>query len=532
MWLQLVLLGLVQDPPPPPPLEPPPSKYPIYEGKLQLQAEGKIEEVTGADDRSSLQRGAHIYTEERSVSQWTLEGNRTLEIILASRATDDIRTDPEKFSLTTFTVTYKTPQLIGVAGDFGASFAPYSLIGAFKGLYGEWRGGQARIKALAGTNKPQWRMFAESVDNEPMDRFFQGIRFELSSRQQAVSGGVSLVHARDLPWTVDQITPASPIDNWTLGADVRVRISEHFAFRAEAAGAQQDPDIDEAPGYEKGHAARLETEFRVESFRWTTLFETVSPQFVSAAGSAAPDRDTAKTNYSWDVARFLNLSGGYARMRETIVSNGTHAAWVDEIDLRFRVHRIPGLDMWSARGGYRIRMTQTNDHGGEQNVHTGEFGIHRDWRWFRGGIDLGLRHTDGFDPGTTQSETRTAALTGGFPVDWIYGGSALGFRYSREETYGRPSANDSFIDSGTATLSIRTPIPLSAVLAYSYLQSDRRTAGADAVTQIGRFDLRYDFAGSGRAWISFSLEIRDNAFETAGQDYQEQIYSIRGFIEW
>jgi hypothetical protein len=164
-------------------------------------------------------------------------------------------------------------------------------------------------------------------------------------------------------------------------------------------------------------------------------------------------------------------------------------------------------------------------------VHQADLSLSRSFAGFSGGIEGGWRVTDNFDaPG--HSEVRVCGASFGIPCEFIFPGSALGCRYSREETFERPSTNDSISQSGMTTLSIRLPFPLTASLAYGIQEVNRRIAQGDTLIHTGRFEMQYTFEGNRRAWISISIEVRDNGFDAPGQDYQEQIYSLRGFFEY
>jgi hypothetical protein len=517
-----------QELPPLPPMDPLPSAAPKYETKVQVQAEGKIEEVTGNRQGSSLNADPHIQVEERSTSIWRLQGNRTLEIITAARATDDTRVDPDKYNLTTFTTTYKTPVFQGVAGDFGATFSSLTLIGSFRGGYTEAILGSTRVKALLGTNKPQWRMHFEQTDREPPDRFFQGLRFETADSKSTLILGASAVHAADALWTVDDRTGFVAIDSFVVGTDAFWQISEIFVVKAEVAATSFDEDMRDVQNPESGVAARAESELRIDSFRWNIVLEHFSRDFAAAAAAAAQDRDLGKTTFSWDMTRIVYITGGYTRVRQPI---DTVTAWIDEIDARIRLHQIPGWEEWVFSGAYRIRMTQTNNHGSEGNVHSGDFSMSRTFMGISGGIDAGWRYTDNFDAGA-DSETRLIGTTLGFPCNFIYPGSTFGLRYGYEETYTRPSTENSLSHTASATISVRLPWPLTVSGGYNLLVIDRRANNTDTLNHSGRFEIQYNFEGPNRAWLAFSIEVRDNGFEAPGQDYIEQIYSLRGFFEY
>ncbi len=248
----LSIFGILQDQEPIP-IDPPAPPPPKVESKVQLTGTGKVEEIVGASNRSSLPPGRHFQLDERSTTLWRLEGNRSLEMITAARATDDIRSDPDKYNVTQFTIHYKTPDFTASAGDVGASFSSYTLSGAFRGLHFDGLTNKLKIKALVGTSKPQWRMHFQDEPGEPPDRFFQGVRGEVNNEGQTVVAGLNIVHARDDLGSIKDKTGFVGIDSWVTGADVRWMVNEVWLIKAETAVTLFDPNIDLEEDEEASH---------------------------------------------------------------------------------------------------------------------------------------------------------------------------------------------------------------------------------------------------------------------------------------
>jgi hypothetical protein len=524
--LLLAACAVAQDPSPDP-FSVPPDDEPAYESRFETRTTAREERVTGAPG-STLNEGAHVVSENRWLSTWRSKGGETLEFEANGRWTDDERNDPNRWSLLRMAVTYTSKETKVVGGDFAASFSPLALSASLRGVQAETRWNGARFVLLGGTNKPDWRSQFEKVENEPADRIFFGARIE-AEPEEMLRIGLSAVHAKDALGTADVKLGLLGHRNILAAADAEWTPFDELTLRGEAAWSDYDTDIDSPSGTEVGRAYRGEGTWRPDPFEFAFGYERVDPDFLTAGGSAIPDRESARGRVVWIPSRVVELQAGLVRFRDNLDGQLPETTRTDEPDAGVRFPDLFGVAGLQLRGSHRLTRTRSDSGLKDSDVRTTEGALEMLVAGVTGGVVFSLRKSDDRSPSDSDAETETWTVSAGIPLDWLARSGALGLRAGRERTRDLAAGKEHETDTVSAAVTAQLHERVSIALGWEW--AERRPDNFpddDQVNRVVHAQLEYAFGAPAEATITLSFERRDYGFEGAGavNDYRETIWLL------
>jgi len=287
-------------------------------------------EVSGAGkNASSLTRGLN-YLEVLNLYGSGAKGAWNYNYTAGGKATDDLRNDTKKLSLTNIQGRATNNVHTVTAGDVFESFSQYSLATSLKGAsyrYNKESSGLPEVTGVFGWAYPRW----DSVWKDPVTR---------SINRQAAGLRVKQAINPDL-WAAGSYVGAK--DTGRIGVTDALYDAKNYTFDfgygpmpgLTAAGEYSLSDYDEATGgtSAKGSAARVELVGDADPSRVSIEYENVEPDFFSALGSASPDRRKVKARWRYKYTRQVTFTSGLLWYRNNLDKTrtaGTTRNWKPE----------------------------------------------------------------------------------------------------------------------------------------------------------------------------------------------------------
>jgi hypothetical protein len=288
-------------------------------------------EIKGAGkSASSLTKGLN-YLEVLNLYGSGSKGAWPYNYTAGGKATDDLRNDSKKLSLTNIQGRATNNVHTITAGDVFESFSQYSLATSLKGAsYRFLKEGVKlpEVTAVFGWAYPRW----DSVWKDPVTR---------SINRQAAGLRVKQTINPDL-WAAGSYVGAK--DTGRLTAADALYDARNYTFDfgyspmpgLTTAGEYSLSDYDEATGgtSAKGKAARVELVGDADPSRVSIEYENVEPDFYSALGSASPDRRKVKTRWRYKYTKQVTFTSGLLWYRNNLDDSktaGTTSNWKPEI---------------------------------------------------------------------------------------------------------------------------------------------------------------------------------------------------------
>jgi len=252
-----------------------------------------------------------------------------------AKATDDLRNDAKKVSLTNIQGRAANDVHTITVGDVFESFSQYALATSLKG--GSYRfmkeGAKLpEVTAVMGWAYPRW----DSVWKDPAARIRSRQAAGLRLKQNVNDGfwaGLSAVSAKDTG-RINATDPLYNAKNYALDFNY----APMPGLTAAGEYALSDMDLSASAGAakasSKGNAARIELVGDADPSRVSIEYENVEPDFFSALGSASPDRRKVKTKWRYKYTKQITLTPGLLWYRNNLdgaKAAGTTRNWKPEI---------------------------------------------------------------------------------------------------------------------------------------------------------------------------------------------------------
>lgn len=271
-------------------------------------------DVSGTgDDSSSLTEGASFYSTLDIRSRGKLD-QFDYSLGLGLKATDDVRRDTEKLSLTNLRGHLSNRTHTFNAGDTYESFSKYALNTAVKGASYRYRNNGNKlpeITLLGGLAYSRWDNF---WDNDAVERKLYGARVKQNLSPDFWIAA-SAVMIQD-----DDRTFGTPLyDGNTLSVDMEYQPLPGLTIIAE--GSFSDIDADNETGADTQHdgqAYRISAIGDQDPSRVVLEYERVEPDYLTIAGAATPDREKTKASWRYKITRLTTITSSFLWYRNNL----------------------------------------------------------------------------------------------------------------------------------------------------------------------------------------------------------------------
>ena len=287
-------------------------------------------EIRGAGkDASSLTKGLN-YLEILNLYGNGAKGAWDYNYTVGGKATDDLRNDSKKLSLTNMQGRATNNIHTITVGDVFESFSQYALATSLKGgSYRFLKEGTRlpEVTAVMGWAYPRWDSIWKDPETRTINRQASGLRVK-ENFSGDLWAGLSAVSAKDTG-RISATDALYDARNYTLDFNYIPMPG------LTVAGEHSMSDYDEATGAtsEKGKATRIELIGDADPSRVSLEYENVEPDFYSALGSASPDRRKFKTKWRYKYTKQVTFTSGLLWYRNNLdgAKTGTTSNWKPEI---------------------------------------------------------------------------------------------------------------------------------------------------------------------------------------------------------
>ncbi len=251
------------------------------------------------------------------------------------KATDDLRNDSKKLSLTNLQGRASNGVHTVTAGDVFESFSQYALATSLKGgSYRFLKEGTKlpEVTAVFGWAYPRW----DSVWKDPVTRTINRQASGLHVKENFngdLWAGASAVSAKD----TGRISAADALydaKNYTMDFNYIPMPGLTAAGEYSLSDTGLSPSAGSAKVSTKGNASRLELVGDADPSRVSLEYENVEPDFYSALGSASPDRRKFKTKWRYKYTKQVTFTSGLLWYRNNLDDSkaaGTTYNWKPEL---------------------------------------------------------------------------------------------------------------------------------------------------------------------------------------------------------
>ena len=247
------------------------------------------------------------YLEEMNVFGNGRFGSVDYNYTVGGKATDDRRNDPRDLSLTSLQVRLSDKVHTLTVGDTFESFSQYALNTAVKG--GSFRYAPGRylpeITLLYGLAYPRWDNLWSTKMTE---RQIFGGKIRQTLLPEELWIGFSGVQTTDH----NGVGSGSLFDGHLFTGDLEYRPIPGLVIRGESSFSNYG-EAPQSGSYLKtnGFALKLEAVGDADPSRVSIEYERVSPNFLTLAGSATPDREKVKSKWRFKYDKYLTMNFGF-----------------------------------------------------------------------------------------------------------------------------------------------------------------------------------------------------------------------------
>jgi hypothetical protein len=281
-----------------------------YEMRMSNRTDVYWYGVTGpGKDKSFYDPGWHILQENDLMVANTFGVGWDSRFNLTVRGTDTDQFDQERLSIQRIDWRLKKDKVTGYLGDYFANLSSYTMSRGIKGAAFriDFADEQNYFTGAWGSFHGPWAHIYRSRDDEPMDRYGGGLRYQFA--RDAWTLGANVVKVEDRKNDSNRSIYEDAYEQWVGALDWEYR-SDAMVLRGEHAYADTDQSPMTRPDDNlHGNANKVELMARLGILRANARYERVSPEFVSVAGGATPDRTRTYTRLDLDLTRNVRLFG-------------------------------------------------------------------------------------------------------------------------------------------------------------------------------------------------------------------------------
>jgi len=275
-------------------------------------------EITGdGKDKSSLSDGLKYYDLLNIYSRGSIDGVK-YKFNLGLKATDDLKKDTNKLSLTNLKGELSNKEHMLRVGDVYESFSQYSLNTAIKGASYRYIDKEKinQVQLIYGIAYPRWDTFW-SNDTKAIKRDVYGLRYRNNLAKYSLQTGVSVVHSKDS----DRVFSSDTLyENTLYTLDAQYNPIQGLVMNTDLSYSQNRRDSSELTDDESfsGVALKLRAVGNQNPSRVVMEYERVSPNFITLTGAATPDREKFKSTWRYKYSKKITTNIGFIWYRNNL----------------------------------------------------------------------------------------------------------------------------------------------------------------------------------------------------------------------
>jgi len=275
-------------------------------------------DVSGPGSSSSIyQTGANYLQEIDFMAKhlFAQKWDSTFNINL--RVTDYDNFDTETTSIERLSYKLKNDGLSLHAGDYFANFSQYSMNKSIKGVAVQKEFGDRDnyLRLAYGSFDAQWEYIYDKPDNEPLDRFGGGVRYQRAGDNYRL--GFNLAHVDDRKSDENRGTQDA-FQQIVSAFDWEYRIPGIAVYGESAYSDTNRYVVNSAKSSFAGTAHRASLKANLNDLRIHGKLERVGVDFLTLGGGASPDRYRAYFKTDYKISKLWKIYGVYDFYRNNL----------------------------------------------------------------------------------------------------------------------------------------------------------------------------------------------------------------------
>ena len=238
------------------------------------------------------------------------------------RATNDDRVQKNDAHLLSFKGYYTDKVWTHEVGDVAASMNPYVYGGSVKGIKTEYKSDKKSdkwdYKFIAGVRKAQWRDTYQTTEDEGLDTFLAAFETKYTY-ERAKEITLSIATLKD-DLNSGYNPSAAGKKGTTVGVDTKWRFNKYITLKGRAAISHSTDDLRGNKDSQTENAIRLRLLTRpvLSSVKSNFMYQRISSDFISAAGSANADNEKIENSTSWKINKELTTKLALKSSRDNL----------------------------------------------------------------------------------------------------------------------------------------------------------------------------------------------------------------------
>ncbi|MEA1915624.1 MAG: hypothetical protein U9N30_09960 [Campylobacterota bacterium] len=275
--------------------------------KLESRLSGyfqKIDIENGSSDKEKFSQSHELDVKYHGP---LAKGNAGIEV--RARGTNDTSIQKNDAHLLSFKGYYTTKYWNFEAGDVAASMNPYVYGGTVKGLKIQYKGNEKKknwdYKFISGVKKAQWRETYQTVTAETLDTYVAAFEAKYT-HERAKEIRISMATLKD-DLNSGDLAEAPGKKGTTLGMDGKWRFNKYITLKGRAALSRSTDDerANKPMSNQNALQLRLLTRPVLSSVKSNFMYQRISSDFISMAGSANGDNEKLENMTTWKINKQL-----------------------------------------------------------------------------------------------------------------------------------------------------------------------------------------------------------------------------------
>ena len=332
------------------------------------------------------------------------KGNAGIEARV--RATNDERIQKNDTHLLSFKGYYTDKVWTHEVGDVAASMNPYVYGGSVKGLKTEYKSEKKEnkwdYKFITGVRKAQWRETYQTTVEEGLDTYLAAFETKYTY-ERAKEVTLSLATLKD-DLDSGYNSTATGKQGTTLGINTKWRFSKYVTLKGRVAISHSTDDLrgDKDTDTENAIRLRLLTRPVLSSVKSNFMYQRISTDFISVAGSANADNEKIENSTSWKINKQLTTKLNLKSSRDNLdgALGDTQHTYYESLNFLYKPESIK-------RANVDFKFTNKDVQGRGSNTNQYTAGINGNYR-----TSDGFRYGLGYDySNLTDSNNKASSQT-------------------------------------------------------------------------------------------------------------------------
>ncbi|MBS9782573.1 MAG: hypothetical protein KGV43_02085 [Arcobacter sp.] len=488
-----------------------------YDGRLS----GYFQKIDIENQESQKEGYTHSQDLDLKFHGPLKNGNAGVE--LRARTTNDERIQKNDSHLLFFKGYFKNKYWSYELGDVAAAMNPYVYSGSLKGIKVEYFGNEKErnwdYTFISGAKKAHWRETYQLVENEGLDTFVGAFQAKYT-HERSKEIKFSLVSLKDDLNSGDNSSDLGK-EGVSFGLNGKWRFNKYITLKGRTAISKASDDIrnNKKKSTKSAIKLRLLTRPLLSKLRSNFAYERVSPNFISVAGSAKPDKEEFQNITRWKINKELSSKLNLRFKRDNL--NGqledTLYKYYQTLSFTYRPKKIKGSN-------FNLKFSNKDEKGRkDNNRYTIDLNTNlRQKNGFRYGLGYGYSHYDNKDNDKSSSITNTLKLTLGYRKS-ISKESSYRFTIKADGKNIRKNGKSDNRIGVKLDAGYKHNKRLSMDLAYISRHLDKEE-GNDTLNSTYQFKTTYKLDDKGKKTVRLLLEKRDYRVDNnSDSNYNEHI---------